>query len=169
MALFKAPVQSVATRTGAVTLSTSDISGLGTAATQSYTEPANYTPTIGDVSNNFTMSVQVGLSTQLANGYYTQIHITWTGKGSATAGNSIRISLPGTLVNTTNYRVSFSIGFVEGITFSAGQQITASATAGNNYIDLYAIKSNASAPTPLAISDCSTAGEIYIGGFFRTA
>ncbi len=119
-----------------------------------------YTPTIGDGTNNFT-----GVTT--SSSYYkdggvifVNIKIAWTGKGSASAGSGVRISLPFTAATTPN-RCPFTFAFVSGIT--ATTQLTAGADSGNAYINMFTLTSGGAASGVL-VSAMATSGEIQLSG-----
>lgn len=117
-----APVQSVAGRTGSVTLSTSDISGLGTIATQA---ASSVTITGGSISGITDLPVaDGGTGSSTAAGARTNLGLVIgsdvlspTGNGSALTGiTSSQISGLGTMSSQSSTSVSITGGSIAGIT-----------------------------------------------------
>ncbi len=106
------------------------------------------------------MSTQSGRYYKIGSLYHVNITIVWTGKGSASAGSQIKISLPATVAAEGGA----SIGFASGIGFS-GSYLTAAATS--NVILLFGW-SNAGGGANVNVSNLGTSGEIIVSATFWT-
>lgn len=121
--------------------------------------PTSYSPTIGDGTNSFTTTTAQGVYYKLGALIFLQIRLVWTGKGSATAGSAVRISLPFSIGASTS-KVAASIGYAEGVIFP-DDFFTADGASGNAYLGLYSL-SNSGSVTQLLVSDMLSAGELSL-------
>lgn len=124
------------------------------------TAVSTYTPTIGDGTNNFTVSTATGTYYKIGHIYFVQLLLVWTGKGSASAGAGIRISIP-TTMGTNQTRLNGTIGFANGVSFT-GSYLTCVGGPNTSYVNLYGIGNTGSAPSQVLVSNLSTSGEIEI-------
>lgn len=124
---------------------------------------ASYSPTIGDGTNNFTGLTSIGQSTTMGNMTFFTAWIQWTGKGSA-SGN-IRISLPST-TNSASERYPLTCGILNGIGVTTQRMI--SCAADNNVAYAWLFKNTTGTVAILQDTDFATAGEVQIGGWYRT-
>jgi hypothetical protein len=125
----------------------------------------SYTPTIGDGTHNFATTTQMGYYTKAGNLVYFEIWLQWSaGRGSATSGDDLQISLPPGL-SVVSQRVAFPMGFTSGITF--GNQLTAGAYNGQSDLQLYSLSNSGGTASVVTVSDCSTSGELQISGSYR--
>ncbi len=122
----------------------------------------SYSPTIGDGTDNFTMSIQDGYYVLVGNLVYFEIRLDWTSKGSAISTSSLRISLPFTVASE---RVGFSLAYLTGFTFN--NQLTAGANNGASYLLLYNLSNSGGSPSNETVADCATSGEIQVSGVYR--
>lgn len=120
-----------------------------------------YTPTIGDGVNNFTTSVAQGYYTKVGGVIYVDIYLVWSGKGSAIAANTLVISLP---FASNTPRPTFSLGFVNGVTFSS--QLTVAGGLGASTVNLWNLNSGSS-PTVLTVANVNASGQIQISGCYH--
>jgi len=119
----------------------------------------SYSPTIGDGTNSFTTTTAQGVYYKLGALIFLQICLVWTGKGSATAGSAVRISLPFSIGASTS-KVAASIGYAAGVIFP-DDFFTADGASGNAYLGLYSL-SNSGSVTQLLVSDMLSAGELSL-------
>jgi hypothetical protein len=121
-----------------------------------------YSPTIGDGTNNFTTSAASGWYYRVGARTFVNINITWTGKGSASSGATVRISLPITS-NVAPGANCFSIGFINGVTSTTGAPL-AFCNGGDNYIQLINFVSGSSGSSVL-VSGVGTSGQLQLAGW----
>ncbi len=129
----------------------------------SMSAPQTYTPTIGDGTNNFSTSSATGYYMRVGGRTFLSVRVVWTGKGSAVAGNILRISLPFTTSSSPN-RYTYSFGYVAGITSTT--QLLAVTNDAENYIRFFTFVSGA-APNAVNVSGAATTGEIQLSGFIN--
>lgn len=123
----------------------------------------SYTPTIGDGTNNFTGVTSVGSYETMGDMTYFTAWVQWTGKGSA-SGN-LRISLPAA-INATSARYAFSLGSTNGIGITTQRSLSAGGDSSNAYAWIW--KNTTGTSAVIQVSDCATAGEVQISGWYRT-
>jgi hypothetical protein len=116
-----------------------------------------YTPTIGDGTNNFTVSSSIGNYFQVGPLVFVSTNITWTGKGSAVAGSGLVVSLP-VAVGSSISRVSGCIGQSTGIGFT-GSMLEIRAVSGGSNINFEGF-SNTGTVTAVTISQVATSGNL---------
>jgi len=124
-----------------------------------------YTPTIGDGTNNFVITSggsSNGFYWQIGRYYFVNIAIVWTGKGSASAGSQIQISLPATS-GTVPTRSSFTLGYVSNVT--AAGMLTFNVNSSSNQIQGWVFVSGGG-PNALTVGNFGTTGEIQFAGWF---
>lgn len=124
---------------------------------------SSYTPTIGDGTNNFTGVSAQGFYTTVGPLTFFEAYISWTGKGSA-SGN-LRISLPST-INAAIARWPFTLGMANGIGITTQRSLSASGDPGVNYA--WILKNTTGTGAVLQISECATAGEVQVSGWYAT-
>lgn len=123
----------------------------------------SFTPTMGDGTNNFTLSVAKFHYLQIGKLIHFSTHITWTSKGSASG--AIQVSLPHTLgAATTLY--SFVPGFMDQVTTFPGTGAPLIYGAGGlTYFGLAGFQSGGS---PIQLTDIyfANAGTITVTGTY---
>lgn len=142
---------------GSLTMNGSSLSMTG-----NWSISSNYSPTVNDGVNNFT-GTSYGYYTTIGNMVYVVIEANWTGKGSASAVNTLGVSLPFAVKSFgINPYVSFTMGYAQGINASGiygraictGSRITFSKSTGSgNYSNVL-------------VSDCNTTGTLNICGWY---
>lgn len=140
-----APVQSVAGKTGIVTLSSGDISGLAASATTDTTNASNISsgtlsasrlPAFtGDVTSTVGTSSLTLANTAVSAGSYTNASITVDAKGRLTAASSG--TTPVTAVSGTSGRVTSSGGTTPTIDLATTAVAAGSYTNSNITVDAY--------------------------------
>jgi hypothetical protein len=128
-----------------------------------------YTPTIGDGTNNFTMTNAEGWYSQIGDTVHFSAWLNWSGKGSATG--AMRISLPFNISGTSFYRSSVSFGSTTGLVWTvAGKDATliGSLVTGSNYVQLSGNPSDGAAGTTVSCNNCLSAGNVIVSGTYRT-
>lgn len=126
-----------------------------------YYKEGTWTPTVGDGTNNFTLTTAIGNWTRKENEVTFYCRVVWSSKGSASG--TVRISLPFTVRNITSFRVAFYLGKVNGVTFADGIE---AATDGNlAYLVLRSLTSGTN-DAAIAASGYASTGEIWISGTF---
>jgi hypothetical protein len=128
-----------------------------------------YTPTIGDGTNNFTMSNANGWYSQSGDTVNFSAWLNWSGKGSATG--AMRISLPFSITGAGFYRSSVSFGSTTGLVWTvAGKDVTliGALVTGSDYVQLSGNPSDGTAGTAILCSACLTAGNVIVSGTYRT-
>lgn len=161
-------VQANITQVGAVTATSVNgntiTAGSGTltlGTSNNITSPAlrSYSPVISDSSgHNFTMSAQNGNYIQYGNCYIVFIDAAWSSKGSATAGDNIRISLPVTAGSSPN-RFAFALAGINGITATV---LTAGGQANNSFLNMYNYTGTGTAQ--LTVAAFSASGFLQLSG-----
>lgn len=129
-----------------------------------------WAPTVGDGTNNFSLSTALGHYTILQNTVFYTIHVIWSSKGSAT-GN-MRVSLPFASLSTTNYRGSANVGWSTGLVWTqAVKDCFPIASLDNNvsYINIGSEASDGTSTVNVACSAAASTGDMQISGFYRTA
>jgi len=114
-------------------------------------------PTIGDGSNNFTTTSQLGEYNVIGGRVEFDILIIWTSKGSASG--PIVISLP---IATTSTRLTIPIGFTSSITFTG---MIFALKSGANSIQI--AQNNNGTVSNLTDSAFASSGQIQLSGSFR--
>lgn len=144
---------------------------LMTASDQSFTSAdannltiSTYTPTMGDGTNNFSVNSAIGQYIQTGSLIRGSATINWNGKGSASSGSQLKISLPATLGANCN-RSCLSLGFVSGIGFT-GNMICGTATTATNYATLFGFSGGTA--FSVTVSQCGTSGELQYEFLFWT-
>jgi len=122
-----------------------------------------YSPTIGDGTNDFTGLTSVGNYVVMGSMTYFSAWIQWTGLGSG-SGN-LKISLPST-TNSASARYPFAVGISNGIGLVVQVDVTASADSNVNYA--WVFRNAVGTGGIMQVSQCATAGEVQIGGWYRT-
>ena len=145
-------------------LMTSDSSGNGTWQAPPGSSLVSYSPTIGDGTNNFTMTIQ--------NGGYCVIgphlvwvfaHIQWTDQGSAGAGNLIQVSLP---FACGSDRATIAPGYMAGFPMAASQFVYLM-QSGQAYLTVGGMSGGNTVQ-----ENCGpfgTSGELQLSGVYYTA
>ncbi len=130
-----------------------------------------WTPTMGGVTNTWTLSTAQGQYTTIGNMVFFDIYVIWSSTGSA-LGEALRISLP----STSNSRGAVSIGGFAGL---GGQQATGEAdlqyslssliVEGNSYVQFVRTRQSGASVT-LNENDGNNdeAGDITMSGFYST-
>lgn len=126
---------------------------------------SSYTPTLGDGTNNFTTTVAQGSYYKIGSLYHVQATITWTGKGSASAGSGLYFTLPANVANASS--CAAVVGYSSGISFT-GSYLTSACGASTNFLALYG-SSNTGTTTQVLVSNASTSGQIFIYATFWSA
>jgi hypothetical protein len=122
----------------------------------------NWNPTVGDGTNNFTLSTSSGIFYRIGTSIFYFIRVVWTSVGSATG--ALRISCPFVGSPST---FTATIGFNSGINFLVGgdfAQLVAQGANPNSYLQLYAIHPAGVTNKTIAATDCSSTGELNITG-----
>jgi len=125
------------------------------------TETGTFTPTLGDGTNNYTLSTASGNYTRIGRQVTAYIAITWTSIGSAGATGLQLGGLPYTSASATNFRAGANLAYVEGLDNSAGKQIISDLLLSRTYLIFYLINDNA-APTVLLANTSSSAGLLQL-------
>lgn len=118
-----------------------------------------WTPTLGDGSNNYTLSFALGSYTKIGNTVIAHFAVTWTNTGSAGAGGLVLGPLPFTTNSTTNYRFGVALALFEGLDTGGTKQITARASNNATVIDFQQNSDNANAAA-LAANSSSATGSV---------
>ena len=123
---------------------------------------STYSPTLNDgAGHSFTLSTANGYFFKLGTYYWVNIHIVWTAKGSAVSTNGVQITLPVT-AGASPDRLTYSLGYISGVTFS--RQLVATSNASSGFLQIWDLVSG-SAPTTILVSAMATSGELQISGF----
>ena len=142
-----------------------------TTNTDSTIKTGTWTPTMGDATNNFTLTKDAGFYSKIGDTVFITAYITWSSKGSATGQVNIK-SLPFTSANITDYRGNIRFDYTDGLVFTNGAlHVFPGASIGQN-ATLATVVINAndgSSPTPLLASSCDATGLVLISGFYRSA
>lgn len=138
-----------------------------TSNTSTFVRTGTWVPTVGDGTNLFTLTTALGYYSRIGDTVFFSTSIVWTSKGSASG--AIRISAPFTCFSdSTNYRGSPTVSFSNGIAFASGM-LAAQMSGNTAYFVLANILQAGTAPTAITDANCSAAGSLQLGGFFRTA
>lgn len=123
-------------------------------------EEGTFTPTLGDGTNNFTLTTADGHYTKIGDRVLGSVDCIWTSIGSAGAGQ-LRV---GALPFTVGKRGALTLSSLNGIDTSATlNQITSGAVVTTAELRFERVNDNA-APTALAANSSNTSGRI-IGAF----
>ena len=117
----------------------------------------SYTPTLGDGTNNFTLTTASCTYYLISSFVIVNMRVVWSSIGSATGG--LRLALPAT-VGTSTQRASCTIGFANGVGFT-GNTLTATASSLTQYATFYGI-STSGVVTQVNASACASTGEIHL-------
>lgn len=120
----------------------------------------SYTPTLGDGTNNFSMTGVSGHYVLIGNTINFWIRFNWSSKGSASG--AIVASLP-VAVSSSIPNPSFTIGYTDGITFNSG--ISAFGTASSSNISLFTLTTG-SFGVSLTDADFTATGYLLISGSY---
>lgn len=129
-----------------------------------------FTPTLGDATNDFTLSTALGWYSKICNMVWFTTFVAWSSKGSAT-GSCFLKSLPFTSTTAANYRGAAGISYNQGLVSTiSGKDSTpmAGIVANNSQVNLIKTSSDGAAPTNILCSDCSATGSIQVWGFYLT-
>jgi len=118
-----------------------------------------YTPTLGDGTNNFTLSGSNACYYKIGNLYIGNVSAAWSSKGSATGAVNLRISLPATLNGTVNHS-PIAVGYSSGTNFT-GTYLMGTIDSGTNYAILIG-GTNAGVMSPVTCSQVASSGQIQI-------
>ena len=129
----------------------------GSSALTSVASASSYTPTIGDGTNNFTVSSAIGNYFQIGPLVFVHMNISWTGKGSASSGSVAQISLP-SAIGASLSRASGCIGQSTGIGFT-GSMLEIRAASGSSAASLEGF-SNTGTVTAVTVSQFATSGNL---------
>lgn len=125
---------------------------------------STYSPTIGDGTNNFTLST--------ANGYYLEIgplvffwaHVQWTALNSASGNVLVSTPIP---AGSIPDRPVPNIGFISGINIGSGYFITCGIDSGTASAKPF-VNDNNGFVAVLQVSQCNSSGEIQLQGIYGT-
>lgn len=128
-----------------------------------YTTGSTATPTLGDGTNNFTLSgTSYGTYTKIGDLVTVYYSLAWSSIGSAGAGQLVIGALPFATNSDSNARFAACIGALSGFDTAAGaKQITARAASSATTIAFFQTEDNA-APTNLAANGCSASGSLVL-------
>jgi hypothetical protein len=127
-------------------------------------EEGTFTPTLGDGTNNFTLTSQTGLYTKVGNLVFIAVGIIWSSIGSA-GTSSLRVgALPFTVNNSVKHGGHLAGGSGLDVTAS-GKQIVAECQGGNEIRFAY-VEDNATF-TPLPANSCSATGSLGLSITYR--
>jgi len=140
----------------------------GVYKTVPYDEEGTWSPTLSDSSgNNFTLNASsAGFYERIENLVIAHGNVDWSGKGSAVAGQGIRISLPFTCANTANLFGSCSFGIVANVTFDA--MLTGRVAANEAFATFRSIVSGGT-QTTILVSSLGTTGRMEFTMIYRAA
>lgn len=166
--VFIADTSGNVTITNQMNSASANISGLSTNAIvttdgsknlTSVNGPTSYALTLGDGTNNYTLSGAAAYYQKVGNLYFVDISTGWTSKGSASAGSTLKISLP-SVINSSTAHAPVSIGYASGIGFT-GTYLIGTVDAGNAFIQLIG-GTNAGVMTAVTNSQVAASGSIQI-------
>lgn len=115
-----------------------------------------YSPTIGDGTNNFTMSTQAGWFIRVGRVVHFWTWVVWTGKGSA-SGN-IEVSMP-VAKSASIFRAEYTLGANAGITWAQQLILFQASSTGIGFTDL-----GTSGTGTLTDADFAASGEVQLCG-----
>lgn len=161
--------------TGAITSSAARSSlGLGTAATQAYTE-LTFTPTLmfGGASVDMTYDAQVGRAIKTGKCVAFQINIDLSAKGTSTGNVTVGLGTLGSsypLVTATGYAAVFFVHARQVTLNTAGgfYSVAAQSASGGSTISLYE-QGTSVGITPLTDADFANNSVITISGVYEAA
>jgi hypothetical protein len=130
-----------------------------------FNEYGTWTPTLGDGTNNFTMSSQFGDYCRMGGLVFLNGRLSWSSKGSASG--SIRLSMPFAKESSWN-NSAIQFTFMDGISTS-NVQIGAQFPGTTDYVNFYGSDTTTSfkAIDVLVVGDYDTSGQIHFNGFYR--
>jgi hypothetical protein len=138
-----------------------------TSNTITYMKTGTYTVTIGDGTNNFTLSSSTAWFSVIGDTVNFWLNASWTSKGSATAGLPVVISLPFTpFSGGTNFRGQAAITYAVNVTYTGTLAPLYNGTAASML--LVGIVS-AGTPTVITVAGMGATGQLIIGGAYRTS
>lgn len=134
-----APVTSVAGRTGAVTLTTADVGGLGTSATMAASSFAQTSNNLSDLANAATARANLNAAAKGANTDITSVSLTGTGTALAVTNNATiggTLTVTGTLTANLTGNVTGNVsGNVTGIARQSSSMVALATTgSGTAYV-----------------------------------
>lgn len=94
-----------------------------------------FTPTIGDGTNNFTMSQQTGEYVKIGPVVFCSGVLAWTSQGSAVSGSSLVIG--GLPANSSGINYSGNVGVLSGTWTTTAPMIVQLNTGGTNVLNVY--------------------------------
>lgn len=140
---------------------------LGDASTSSeFFDENSFVSSIEDTSGNQFVLVPNQNSnkyTRIGNTVLFSINLKWSSKGSAVAGDIVEIKLPFNVGPIYTVGPSFSVSYVEGVSFPSG--LYASGLTSGDKLRLGTI--NVSDTVYAKVSDLSASGAISISGFYN--
>jgi len=132
------------------------------------TETGTFTPTLGDGTNDYTLSTATGNYTRIGKQVTAYINITWTDLGSA-GGTILRVGgLPYAATSAAGFRAGTNLAYVDGLDNGAGKQITGWLAASVDYISFYLINDNA-APSSLLANSSNSTGILQLSVSYQAA
>lgn len=161
------------TLTAAVLGGTTNVSGgqLQFPASQSASADANtlddyeegtFTPTLGDGTNNFTLSTAAGFYTKNGRVVHVSIFCTWTSIGSAGGGQLLIAGLPFTSNSGANYRAAVAVGYFAGLDTTATLNQIMSHIADSATIIVFNRANDNAAPSALPANSSSATGDLIV-------
>ncbi len=124
---------------------------------------ASFTPSLTDSSgNSFTGLTNEGTWFRLGAIRFVTVWIQWTGKGSAVAGDNVRIG--GFPIVATGSRFAFAVAQSNGVGTTTQRSIGAGIDNSNDFLWLWGNVTGTS--SILLVSDLATAGELQITGWY---
>jgi hypothetical protein len=130
--------------------------------------PTSYNPILSDAGGNLTSAnynIRVSEYIKIGKLVFYQGNISITSKSGLTAANNLRLSLPFTSDNTTDFIQSFLIGRMNGMTTNI-VSVSATITPNTDFMSFF-IRTAASADaTAMAVSDISATWSCRFGGMY---
>jgi hypothetical protein len=125
-----------------------------------------WTPVLSDSAGNaLTTTTAKGTYQRLGTYYTCTIRVVWTAKGSAVAGNAVRVSLPATSGTSNDFWV-FTLGPTSG--FNTNSRITQYSVAGTSQITFFLLSNTGTAPTSVTVSTLTNTGDMTLSGVFSS-
>jgi hypothetical protein len=120
-------------------------------------EEGTFTPTLGDGTNNFTLSFANGFYTKIGDTVHAHAYAIWTSIGAA-GSPALRIgALP--FASSSSMQYGFAFGGMSGIDVTASTKQICGETQGGTEVRFNVTEDNATA-SPLAANTCSATGAI---------
>lgn len=124
-------------------------------------ERQSWVATLGDASNNFTLTRNESYYWQIGKLIFYEFYLTWSSKGSATGNAQLGLPFTGA-APSGEPRYPCVITYYDGI--GVGRMLMAKINDGNNYIDFWE-SSSGGAPDRLTANDFASTGDIQGGGW----